>query len=256
MESEFTNPANGFLIAILAGTFVVAVALFAVPRFRGLPLPIRVLLIISSLLIGQGTAVTLTALGMNAWFAIAASAVALLALGLGGAYGLTRVWPTASWERFSDPDAKVVSLDYVVRLLNLILVDAIHMEAPEIVLDYDGKHGQVVHNQPDGEQTIVTKGILARAAESGLYHGPPHIPLNVHRALVTRVRVMAGLEPTPHAGSQEGYLVIRIVDADERVSDEAHFAVTILPGSHGETAVRFEQLQPPPPAGADPAPVA
>ena len=240
-------------VELMTGPLIGGALLFGVApwaRNRGNPYAflapwIRALIVVLWMLWGLGSLMLFATLDLPTWTIAFMPPVALIPA-IGVTLGILQAFPQPQPQHFGDPAGKVVALDGVVRLLNMVLVDAIHMSAHEVVIRFDGEHGQIIHATQDGQETNVTLGLLALGQERELYHGPMYIAQNIYRALVTRSRVMIGLDPADRSLPQEGMILIHLVGDASQTTHRQQFYVNIFPGRYGEPTIVFELLEPAP----------
>ena len=109
--------------------------------------------------------------------------------------------------------ADVLRESPVIQAVDMMLAQAVRERASDI------------HIEPQED------GVLVRSRIDGVLHEALRLPLGVHSAMMTRVKVMANLNIAERRRPQDGQFSARIGDRD------VDFRVATVDGSHGEMAV-------------------
>ena len=108
----------------------------------------------------------------------------------------------------------------VVKITQLIFIDAVKAAASDVLIE------------------PLERSMRVRYRVDGLLHQARSLPKNLHPSIVTRVKIISGLNIAEHRRPQDGRFRIRLRD---RYVD---FRVSVVPSSHGEKiAVRILDQQ-------------
>jgi type II secretory ATPase GspE/PulE/Tfp pilus assembly ATPase PilB-like protein len=120
---------------------------------------------------------------------------------------------------FTEPDEPIDDLEAlasqapVIKLVNVTLLDALRARASDVHLE------------------STTEGLRVRFRLDGVLHDVQRLPLQYQAAVVSRVKIMAGLNIAERRVPQDGRARIRLAERD------IDLRVSTLPALHGESVV-------------------